>query len=74
MSSKQPLLQYKSLDDIRARKEELRQSLRQDNQSMKTQWNGLFHQEKSNSPSRRLANFFTIDFTPTVQRVRNKAV
>ncbi len=59
MSSKQPLLQYKSLDDIRARKEELRQSLRQDNQSMKTQWSGLFHQEKSNSPSRRLANFLS---------------
>ena len=59
MSSKQPLLQYKSLDDIRARKEELRQSLRQDNQSMKTQWNGLFHQEKSNLPSRRLANIMS---------------
>ena len=59
MNSKQPLLQYKSLDDIRARKEELRQSLRQDNQSMKTQWSGLFHHEKSNSPSRRLANIMS---------------
>ena len=59
MSSKQPLLKYKSLDDIRMRKEELRQSLRQDNQSMKTQWNGLFHHEKSNSPSRRLANIMS---------------
>lgn len=59
MSSKQPLLKYKSLDDIRARKEELRQSLRQDNQSMKTQWNGLFHHEKSNSPSRRFANIMS---------------
>lgn len=59
MSSKQPLLQYKSLDDIRMRKEELRQSLRKDNQSMKTQWNGLFHQEKTNSPTRRFANIMS---------------
>ena len=59
MSSKQPLLQYKSLDDIRARKEELRQSLRQDNQSMKTQWNGLFHHERTNSPTRRFANIMS---------------
>lgn len=59
MASKQPLLQYKSLEDIRLRKEELRQALRKDNHSMKTQWNGLFHQEKSNRPSRRIANMMS---------------
>lgn len=52
----QPLLQYKSLDDIRARKEQLRRELRQDNHSMKTQWNTLFHKEESNLPSHRFAN------------------
>ena len=39
----QPLLKYKSLDDIRIRKETLRQQLQSDSLSMKTQWNTLFH-------------------------------
>ena len=56
MISDQPLLHYKSLDDIRARKEQLRRELRQDNHSMKTQWNTLFHKEESNLPSHRFAH------------------
>ena len=56
MISDQPLLQYKSLDDIRARKEQLRRELHKDNHSMKTQWNTLFHKEESNLPSHRFAN------------------
>lgn len=55
----QPLFTYKSLDDIRARKEALRKELRQDNSSMKTQWNTLFHKEKSNLPAHRFANIMT---------------
>ena len=52
----QPSFTYKSLDDIRARKEALRKELQQDNSSMKTQWNSLFHKEKSNLPAHRFAN------------------
>jgi len=59
MTPEQPLLPFKSLDDIRMRKEYLRQELRKDNQSMKTQWNGLFHKEESNLPSRRFANIMS---------------
>lgn len=55
----QPLLQYKSLDDIRARKQVLRQELQADSLSMKTQWNGLFHKPKNQTPSRRLTTFMT---------------
>lgn len=50
----QPLLQYKSLDDIRARKQALRKELESGSLSMKTQWNSLFHAPKSNVPSRRI--------------------
>ena len=59
----QPLLPYKSLDDIRARKIALRKELKHDNQSMKTQWNSLFHPEKSNMPSHRFANIMTTSAT-----------
>ena len=52
----QPSFTYKSLDDIRARKEALRKELQQDNSSMKTQWNSLFHKEKNNLPAHRFAN------------------
>ena len=53
----QPSFTYKSLDDIRARKEALRKELQQDNSSMKTQWNTLFHKEKNNDlPAHRFAN------------------
>jgi hypothetical protein len=59
----QPLLHYKSLDDIRARKASLRKELQRDNQSMKTQWNTLFHPEKSDMPSHRIANIMTTSAT-----------
>ena len=55
----QPLLPFKSLDDIRMRKEYLRQEIRKDNQSMKTQWDGLFHKQETNLPSQRFANIMT---------------
>ena len=56
----QPLLTYKSLDDIRARKEVLRKELQRDNSTMKTHWNTLFHKdESSNLPSHRFANIMT---------------
>lgn len=55
----QPFYPYKSLDDIRARKEALRKELQQDNHSMKTQWNTLFHKEKNNLPAHRFANIMT---------------
>ena len=55
----QPMLEYKSLDDIRARKDQLRKELRSENQSMKTQWNSLFHKEESNLPSHRFANIMS---------------
>ena len=56
MTTDQPLLQFKSLDDIRARKEQLRKELQKDNITMKTQWNTLFHKQESNLPSHRFAN------------------
>ena len=59
MKSEQPLLPFKSLDDIRLRKEYLRRELRKDNQSMKTQWNGLFHKQENNLPSQRFSNLMT---------------
>ena len=52
----QPLLTYKSLDDIRARKEALRKELHRDNSTMKTQWNSLFHKEEAKLPAQRFAN------------------
>ena len=55
----QPLLTYKSLDDIRARKEVLRKELQRDNTTMKTHWNTLFHKEESKLPSHRFANVMT---------------
>jgi len=55
----QPLLQYKSLDDIRARKQALREELQAKGLSMKTQWDGLFHKPKNQTPSRRLSTFMT---------------
>lgn len=59
MTPDQPLLQFKSLDDIRARKEYLRKELRKDNKTMRTQWDGLFKKEKSNLPSHRFANMMS---------------
>ena len=60
----QPSFTYKSLDDIRARKEALRKELQQDNSSMKTQWNTLFHKkEKSNLPAHRFANIMASSVT-----------
>jgi hypothetical protein len=58
-NSDQPLLQFKSLDDIRARKDQLRMEIRKDSQTMRTQWDGLFHKEKSNLPSQRFANMMS---------------
>ncbi len=55
----QPLLHYKSLDDIRARKQALRKELDSGSQSMKTQWNSLFHAPKRDVPSRRITTFMT---------------
>ena len=55
----QPLLHYKSLDDIRARKQALKEDLDRDSLSMKTQWNSLFHKPKSQAPSKRLSAFMT---------------
>jgi len=48
---------YHSLDDIRARKEALRQELDNGSQTFKSHWNSLFHQPKSNTPSRRMTKF-----------------
>ena len=59
MKSEQPLLPFKSLDDIRMRKEYLRRELRKDNQSMKTQWNGLFHKQENTLPSQRFSSLMT---------------
>ena len=53
----QPMLEYKSLDDIRARKQTLRKELEANGLSMKTQWNGLFRKPKNQTPSRRLTTF-----------------
>ena len=55
----QPLLKYKSLDDIRIRKETLRQQLQSDSLSMKTQWNTLFHKPEVKTPSRRMTALMT---------------
>lgn len=55
----QPLLNYKSLDDIRARKEALRQELQRDSLSMKTQWNSLFHKPEAKTPTRRMTTLMT---------------
>ena len=57
--SSQPLLPYKTLDDIRSRKEALRKELQNDNLSMKTHWNSLFHKPESTMPSRRFASLMT---------------
>lgn len=54
---------YRSLDDIRARKAVLREQLQDSNTSMKTQWNTLFHQPKSNVPSKRVSTFMTTGAT-----------
>lgn len=59
MTSEQPLLPFKSLDDIRMRKDYLRRELRKDNQTMKTQWDGLFHKQENNLPSQRFANIMS---------------
>ena len=53
----QPLLHYKSLADIRARKQALQEELDRDSLSMKTQWDSLFHKPKSQAPSRRMTAF-----------------
>ncbi len=58
-----PTTPYKSLDDIRARKAALREQLQDGSQSMKTQWNTLFHKPKSNAPSTRVATFMTTGAT-----------
>ena len=57
--SSQPMLPYKTLDDIRSRKEALRKELQNDNLSMKTHWNTLFHKPESKMPSRRFASLMT---------------
>ena len=59
MTPDQPLLQYKSLDDIRARKEALRKDLQRESLSMKTQWNSLFHKPEDKMPSRKISTLMT---------------
>lgn len=59
MTPDQPLLEYKSLDDIRARKETLRKDLQRESQSMKTQWNTLFHKPEDKMPARKISTLMT---------------
>lgn len=54
-----PLQTYRSLEEIRMRKEMLRRELQKDNGQIKETWQGLFHSEKSNTPSRRMSGFIS---------------
>ena len=58
-----PLLQYKSLDDIRQRKEALRRELMSDNQAMKTHWSTLFHKDVSTKPTRKITKMMATSAT-----------
>ncbi len=59
-----PLLQYKSLEDIRLRKEELRKELMSDNQSMKTHWATLFRkQDVATTPTKRITKMVATSAT-----------
>ena len=54
-----PLQTYRSLEDIRMRKEMLRRELQRDNGQIKGAWNGLFHSEKNATPSKRMSGFMS---------------
>ena len=54
-----PLQTYRSLEEIRMRKEMLRRELQKDNGQIKETWQGIFHSEKSNTPSRRMSGFIS---------------
>ena len=58
-----PLLQYKSLDDIRQRKEALRKELMSDNQSMKTHWSTLFHKDVPTTPTKKITKMMATSAT-----------
>ena len=52
-SSQQPLL-YRSLDDIKMRKQELRRMLQRDNGEISQIWNGLLARPEVNTPTNRI--------------------
>ena len=52
-----PLQTYRSLEEIRMRKEMLRREIQKDNGQIKSTWDGLFHTEKATTPSKRMSGF-----------------
>lgn len=50
-------VEYKTLDDIRLRKAQLRTELAKDNNKMQGMWNGLFHTQKEQvRPTSRISS------------------
>lgn len=54
-----PLQTYRSLEEIRMRKEMLRREIQKDNGQIKSTWDGLFHTEKATTPSKRMSGFMS---------------
>lgn len=54
--------QFRSLNDIRAYKEELREQIRRDEDSIADKWDDLFHrdEEPANSKAQKLASMLSI--------------
>ncbi len=53
---------YQSLEDIRRRKDELRQSIRQEDQEVRKLWSSLFYKPDHllpATPTKRISNFLT---------------
>ncbi len=55
---------YRSLDDIRLRKETILDGIRDDGEKMQKQWNSLFRKpdalKKNQTPARRVSSFFNM--------------
>ena len=61
-SVKKLMREYRTLDEIQARKDELLDELRQDNTKMSTMWNQVFLKRENNTKTDYIASIVT----PTV--------
>lgn len=59
MANNGPIPIYKSLDDIRQRKQELRSLLQKDNGEITQLWQGLFAPSRPSTPTNKIQGFMT---------------
>ena len=54
-----PLQSYRSLEEIRMRKETLRRELQKDNGQINSLWHRIFHNDKTGTPSKRISGLMS---------------